>query len=297
MSRALTALLKVNTAIFTPRVVTCVPGRVTVAFEGRHPPVIAVGAVIGMNLRGPHLRAPVRCDAQIVQRTEIDEGRLYTLHFPRECLEAEAIDAIYSERRAWMRVSPPSLEAVRILLTPVSASGRLRSEIAQMGHLVDVSGGGLAVELDGPDPDHLAGHDRVRVAFEPPGTDAHLERTCQIRRRSLYPAETGTRLRMGLEFEQPVTTLDFEPLWNCRKCGETRLLGVSHPRCCRCGTRRTGPTYLPEWDELIATASHRYTGNGRSCPSCGARWSKEASCCGLCGAGLEAEAWMEVHAG
>ncbi len=294
MPRALRAIVQVNTAIFDAPVVSCVPGRLTVAFEGRYPPVFAVGALVRLHLKGVHLLADVHCDAQIVQRTELEDGRAYTLNFPRHCLREDQIDSSYAERRGWMRVTPASIEKVPILLTPISPSGRNRRDLEQFGRLVDVSAGGLGVELDGPHPDHLAGHERVQVEFEPPGTNAFLERRCRIRRRSLYETLRTTRLRMGLAFDEPTPRLEFEPLWDCRRCGETKLLGQSQRRCCRCGNPRTGNTYLPEWDELIATVSHRYTGHGNSCTACGSHWSSRARCCGLCGALLTREAWVEA---
>ncbi len=79
----------------------------------------------------------------------------------------------------------------------------------------------------------------------------------------------------------------FEMLWDCRHCGEKRLLGLSHRHCPRCGAPQASEArYFPPDDQKVAVADHRYVGADVACRYCGVASSKTAQNCGRCGAPL-----------
>jgi ribosomal protein L40E len=79
----------------------------------------------------------------------------------------------------------------------------------------------------------------------------------------------------------------YEMLWDCRYCGEKKLLGLTHRHCARCGAAQSPEArYFPAEDEKVAVADHRYVGADVVCRYCGCASSKQAQSCGRCGGRL-----------
>lgn len=79
----------------------------------------------------------------------------------------------------------------------------------------------------------------------------------------------------------------FEMLWDCRYCGEKKLLGLTHRHCARCGAAQDpAARYFPSDAEKVAVAAHVYVGADVVCRYCGCASSKRAQHCGRCGAPL-----------
>ncbi|MCB9678954.1 MAG: PilZ domain-containing protein [Alphaproteobacteria bacterium] len=280
---ARTAIVRSGTATFEARVHACYADRAMLAFIGAHPPTFALGATVQLVLSGGRLRIPVRGDARVVERVEGRGLRQYTLEFDEVMFAEDAAPETDRERRLWTRVRPPSDNPVPIVLSPITAQGRVRMELDRYGRLVDVSGGGLGVLLRDGTEGPLAGHEAVRVSFRPPRTTANVERDCRIRSRAL--TEHGIRLGLQLETVED-ESLAYEPMWDCAACGERGLLETSQPYCCRCGAVRDTDAEVAAWGDLIARSQHRFTGRERGCTACGGTWSAEARHCGLCGTAL-----------
>lgn len=80
----------------------------------------------------------------------------------------------------------------------------------------------------------------------------------------------------------------YEMLWDCRFCGATKLLGVTHRHCPQCGGAQDPSwRYFPSDGEKVLAKDHRFVGADRVCSYCGTANSAAAKCCGQCGAALE----------
>ncbi|MDF3069281.1 MAG: uncharacterized protein K0R38_4882 [Polyangiaceae bacterium] len=89
----------------------------------------------------------------------------------------------------------------------------------------------------------------------------------------------------------------FEMLWDCRYCGEKKLLGLTHRHCARCGAAQDpAARYFPAETEKVAALDHRYVGADSVCRYCGAAAARQAHHCGRCGAALADSAAAPLHA-
>jgi ribosomal protein L32 len=83
----------------------------------------------------------------------------------------------------------------------------------------------------------------------------------------------------------------YEMLWDCKYCGEKKLLGLSHRHCPECGAPQDATArYFPPESEKVAVEDHRYAGSDLMCPACREVTSRAAKHCGHCGSPLEAAA-------
>ncbi|HEY3666612.1 MAG TPA: hypothetical protein VGL19_11450 [Polyangiaceae bacterium] len=79
----------------------------------------------------------------------------------------------------------------------------------------------------------------------------------------------------------------YEMLWDCRFCGQKKLLGLTHRHCPNCGAEQDASArYFPPDDERIAVQDHQYVGADIVCHYCAAASSRAAHNCGNCGAPL-----------
>jgi hypothetical protein len=81
--------------------------------------------------------------------------------------------------------------------------------------------------------------------------------------------------------------LVYEMVWDCRYCGATKLLGLTHRHCPSCGAQQDPNTrYFPADHEKVAVRDHQFVGSDIACRYCGAPSARRAHNCGQCGAAL-----------
>jgi hypothetical protein len=77
----------------------------------------------------------------------------------------------------------------------------------------------------------------------------------------------------------------YEMMWDCRYCGQKKLLGLSHRHCPNCGAPQDpDKRYFPPENEKIAVKDHPFVGADLSCHSCNQLMSRAVKCCPHCGA-------------
>jgi hypothetical protein len=88
---------------------------------------------------------------------------------------------------------------------------------------------------------------------------------------------------------EPTTTEEgvYEMLWDCKFCGQKKLLGLTHRFCANCGAPQDADKrYFPDDSEKVAVKDHAFVGADVSCPSCKGWNSRNAKCCTNCGGPL-----------
>jgi hypothetical protein len=84
-----------------------------------------------------------------------------------------------------------------------------------------------------------------------------------------------------------VSEKTYEMLWDCKFCGQTKLLGLSQRFCPKCGgPQDASKRYFPPEDEKVAVQDHPFVGADVQCPACSAWNSKAAAHCTSCGGPL-----------
>jgi hypothetical protein len=79
----------------------------------------------------------------------------------------------------------------------------------------------------------------------------------------------------------------FEMLWDCRYCGQKKLLGLTHRFCPGCGAPQDPSSrYFPSDAEKVPVRAHRFVGADVTCPACRTPSSRAAQNCGHCGSPL-----------
>jgi hypothetical protein len=79
----------------------------------------------------------------------------------------------------------------------------------------------------------------------------------------------------------------YEMLWDCKFCGQKKLLGLTHRHCPNCGAQQDANVrYFPPDAERVAVQDHRFVGADIVCRYCSAASSRAAHNCGNCGAPL-----------
>ena len=83
------------------------------------------------------------------------------------------------------------------------------------------------------------------------------------------------------------TEKTYEMLWDCKYCGQKKLLGLSHRFCANCGAPQDAAArYFPSDAEKVAVQDHQFVGADLRCASCGAWNSRTANNCTQCGGPL-----------
>jgi hypothetical protein len=79
----------------------------------------------------------------------------------------------------------------------------------------------------------------------------------------------------------------FEMLWDCRYCGQKKLLGLTHRFCPGCGAPQDpAARYFPSDAEKVPVRAPRFVGADVTCPACRTPSSRAAQNCGHCGSPL-----------
>lgn len=77
-------------------------------------------------------------------------------------------------------------------------------------------------------------------------------------------------------------------LWDCKFCGQKKLLGVTHRFCANCGgPQDPAARYFPPDEEKVAVKDHQYVGADLHCPACNQPMSRAVKCCTNCGSPVE----------
>jgi hypothetical protein len=94
-----------------------------------------------------------------------------------------------------------------------------------------------------------------------------------------------------------VTDAVYEMFWDCRYCGQKKLLGLTHRFCAKCGgPQDPGARYFPPEEEKVAVHEHVFVGADLACPACKQPMSRAVSCCTNCGSPLGKGAEVQLRA-
>ena len=93
-----------------------------------------------------------------------------------------------------------------------------------------------------------------------------------------------------------MTNAVYEMFWDCRYCGQKKLLGLTHRFCAKCGAPQDpGARYFPPEEEKVAVHEHVFVGADLACPACKQPMSRAASCCTNCGSPLGKGAEVQLR--
>src|SRR5258707_1048353 len=85
-----------------------------------------------------------------------------------------------------------------------------------------------------------------------------------------------------------MTEIAYEMLWDCKYCGQRKLLGLSHRHCPSCGgPQNAEESFFPSVEEKVRAEDHDNAGADLVCAHCGNANGRKANNCGGCGAPLE----------
>ena len=80
----------------------------------------------------------------------------------------------------------------------------------------------------------------------------------------------------------------YEMLWDCKYCGATKLLGLTHRHCPSCGAPQDQEArYFPNDEDKVAVEDHEFVGADRLCPACNEANSAKSNNCRHCGSPLD----------
>lgn len=92
----------------------------------------------------------------------------------------------------------------------------------------------------------------------------------------------------------------YQMQWDCKFCGTTHLLALTHRFCPNCGAAQDPATrYFPADEDKVAVEDHTYSGADVICPACATANSASANNCQQCGsplAGGERASTLEAQA-
>src|SRR3954471_15815305 len=80
----------------------------------------------------------------------------------------------------------------------------------------------------------------------------------------------------------------YEMCWDCKYCGQKKLLGLTHRFCAGCGAPQDPASrYFPPDNEKVAVKDNPFVGADVSCPACKQPMSRAAKCCTNCGSPID----------
>lgn len=80
----------------------------------------------------------------------------------------------------------------------------------------------------------------------------------------------------------------YEMIWDCKYCGQKKLLGLTHRFCAGCGAPQDpSARYFPPDSEKVAVHDHVFVGADVACPACKQPMSRAAKCCTHCGSPID----------
>lgn len=89
----------------------------------------------------------------------------------------------------------------------------------------------------------------------------------------------------------------YEMNWDCKFCGQKKLLGKTHRYCPDCGAAQDpDKRYFPPDNEKVAVEDHQFVGADVKCTSCGEAQSAAAKNCTNCGAPMARGTGVAVKA-
>lgn len=95
----------------------------------------------------------------------------------------------------------------------------------------------------------------------------------------------------------PVEEATYEMMWDCKYCGQKKLLGLTHRFCAGCGAPQDpAARYFPPDDEKVLVKDHPMTGADLACPACKQPMSRAAKCCTNCGSPIDKGAEVALRA-
>ena len=91
-----------------------------------------------------------------------------------------------------------------------------------------------------------------------------------------------------IAMSNPPNQTAFQMLWDCRTCGQEKLLGVTHRYCPGCGSpQEPKARYFPSDDDKVVVENHKFVGKDRRCPACETPNAAQSSNCMSCGFALD----------
>ncbi|NCG17955.1 MAG: hypothetical protein GWP91_02955 [Rhodobacterales bacterium] len=278
---SLVASVTIGDVQYTGTVVDTSSAGVRVAFSNQAPPLFRIGEEVSLTFEGAQLDEQHRMSTVVRDRQDNAEHRHYGFTFQGSRAPAPEVKDAAFNRRLFLRFYAPRSVAVQLQVRDSNTSGAVLH-----GTVVDLSGGGVSVLLPEGAESRMRDATQVAVTLTFPGRSRPETRNGQIRNRTA--TEKGTRY--GVLFIPCPTELpgpQYEPAWDCNRCGERGLLATSHLHCPNCGTSqgRTAP-YFPDWASLAPSDTHRFFGRDVRCGGCGGLFSDKARHCGACGTHL-----------
>jgi hypothetical protein len=89
----------------------------------------------------------------------------------------------------------------------------------------------------------------------------------------------------------------YEMLWDCKYCGQTRNLGLTHRFCANCGSPQDpAARYFPPEGDEVAVEDHPFVGADVYCPACRTPMGAAAAHCSNCGSPLDGAAEVQTQA-
>jgi hypothetical protein len=80
----------------------------------------------------------------------------------------------------------------------------------------------------------------------------------------------------------------YEMCWDCKFCGQKKLLGLTHRFCAGCGgPQDPASRYFPPDNEKVAVKDNPFVGADVACPACRQPMSRAAKCCTHCGSPID----------
>jgi len=80
----------------------------------------------------------------------------------------------------------------------------------------------------------------------------------------------------------------YEMMWDCKYCGQKKLLGLTHRFCAGCGAPQDpSARYFPPENEKVAVKDHPFVGADVACPACKQPMGRAAKCCTNCGSPID----------
>ncbi len=80
----------------------------------------------------------------------------------------------------------------------------------------------------------------------------------------------------------------YEMFWDCKYCGQKKLLGLTHRFCAGCGAPQDpNARYFPPDNEKVAVKDHPLVGADLACPACKQPMARAAACCTNCGSPID----------
>lgn len=154
-------------------------------------PALCIAKAVELRFWTRHEEPPVTAHARVSMRSDDERHREYAFSFlDPNTVRKHVLPSVIHSRRAFVRVRPAPGTPIQVALEGCASSARL------VGLLIDISEGGMALQIRPEDEDAFAEVVQGTVEFRLPETMA-LRMTVLIRGRRLV----GTAVQLRLCFE------------------------------------------------------------------------------------------------